>query len=297
MSTAVGNTAANLAGKTVLTAEQAATITGLLAFSRGASAPFTVNSGAAKVTNLDADFLDGFSSLRFQPTVVNTTVTGTQVNFDPGIVAGPMIVRCNNASLLTIDGFLATNAYNGQLLWVVREGAGQVDLTPAALSAATPANQFTNYVTGVNGTSLGTNGVGLYRYSTGSSTWRMIYHEQGGWVSYTPSFNGTLGNGTVAGTYRVSGTEVSFQQIFTFGSTSVMGAVFGLPLQTTKKLTPSVAMTDISAALVYGGTGAIASATTFLLNNAGTGANVGALVPFTWATGDLLEAAGRYEIQ
>lgn len=297
MSTAVGNTAANLSGKTVLTAEQAATITGLLAFSRGSSAPFSVNSGAGKVTNLDADFLDGFSSLRFQPTVVNTQLTGTQTNFDPGIVAGPMIVRCNNATLLTIDGLLATNAYNGQLLWVVREGVGQVDLTPSALSVATAANQLDNYITGVNGTQLGSRGVALYRYSTGSSTWRMIYHEQGGWVSYTPSFNGTLGNGTIVGSYHVDGPLVSFQLLFTFGSTSVMGALLGLPLQTNKKVTPTLSYYDTSAVLLYGGAGKTASSTEFGVYNAGTGAGVSGSVPFTWATGDLLEAAGRYEIQ
>jgi hypothetical protein len=57
----VANTAANLSGDTLLTAENSETKTGLLTFDRGAAtAPFAVaQATAAKVTNLDADKLDG----------------------------------------------------------------------------------------------------------------------------------------------------------------------------------------------------------------------------------------------
>lgn len=55
----LANSTANITGDTVLTAENADTITGLKSFSRSTSAPFAVNSGAAKVTNLDADMVDG----------------------------------------------------------------------------------------------------------------------------------------------------------------------------------------------------------------------------------------------
>lgn len=53
------NTTIDLSGKTLVTAEGDRTITGLFTFSRGAAAPFAAASGAAKVTNLDADKLDG----------------------------------------------------------------------------------------------------------------------------------------------------------------------------------------------------------------------------------------------
>jgi hypothetical protein len=55
----VSNTSASLTGKTLLKAEDAQTITGQKTFQLGASAPFIVQAGAAKVANLDADFLDG----------------------------------------------------------------------------------------------------------------------------------------------------------------------------------------------------------------------------------------------
>lgn len=59
MSVTVGNSAANLSGDTLVTAENAETLTGLKTFDRDPSAPFAVSSGSAKVDNLDADMVDG----------------------------------------------------------------------------------------------------------------------------------------------------------------------------------------------------------------------------------------------
>lgn len=57
--TSVANSASDLAGKHVVTWEGPSTISGLMSFSRSASPPFAVNLGAAAVTNLDADKVDG----------------------------------------------------------------------------------------------------------------------------------------------------------------------------------------------------------------------------------------------
>lgn len=59
MSTAVLNTDAGLAGKTLVTTEDPQTVTGLKTFDRDPSAPFAVSSGSAKVDNLNADKWDG----------------------------------------------------------------------------------------------------------------------------------------------------------------------------------------------------------------------------------------------
>lgn len=59
MAVTVTNTDAGLSGKTLDLLESDQTITGLKTFNRGASAPFAVPVGAAVVTNLDADKLDG----------------------------------------------------------------------------------------------------------------------------------------------------------------------------------------------------------------------------------------------
>lgn len=59
MSVTVANTTASLSGKTLAKLEDSQTFTGQKTFDLGASAPFVVVSGAAKVDNLDADKLDG----------------------------------------------------------------------------------------------------------------------------------------------------------------------------------------------------------------------------------------------
>lgn len=65
MSVTIGNTDAQLSNKTLLTADANQTITGLKTFDRGTSAPMAVVSGAAKVTNLDADKLDGLEGAAY----------------------------------------------------------------------------------------------------------------------------------------------------------------------------------------------------------------------------------------
>ena len=66
MSVTVNNTTASLSGKTLLKAEDTQTVTGLKTFDLGAAAPMAVVAGAAKVTNLDADKLDGQEGAYYQ---------------------------------------------------------------------------------------------------------------------------------------------------------------------------------------------------------------------------------------
>jgi hypothetical protein len=77
----VVNTDADLSDNTLITEENAYTITGLHTFSRSTNAPFAVNSGAAVVANLDADKLDGIEATGFVK--ANGTVALT-ANWDAG---------------------------------------------------------------------------------------------------------------------------------------------------------------------------------------------------------------------
>ena len=77
MSVTVLNTTASLSGKTLLKAEDTQTITGAKTFDLGASAPFVVVSGAAKVANLDADKLDGQTGVDYHDA---SLLTGTVPN-------------------------------------------------------------------------------------------------------------------------------------------------------------------------------------------------------------------------
>lgn len=60
--TAIANNAADMLNKIVMVADSTIprTVTNLFTFNRSSSAPFAVNSGAAKVSNLDADKVDGY---------------------------------------------------------------------------------------------------------------------------------------------------------------------------------------------------------------------------------------------
>lgn len=87
MSVVVANTSSGLSGKTLLKAEDAQTITGLKLFDLGASAPMAIVSGAAKVTNLDADKLDGAEGTAYHDAaqltgVMPVTVIGADPNAD-----------------------------------------------------------------------------------------------------------------------------------------------------------------------------------------------------------------------
>ena len=91
----VVNADADLSGNTLVTEENAYTITGLHTFSRSTNAPFAVNSGAAVVANLDADLLDGqqgsyyLAAANFTGTLaVNRGGTGAATFTDGGVLLG-----------------------------------------------------------------------------------------------------------------------------------------------------------------------------------------------------------------
>ena len=122
------NTDADLAGNTLVTEENAYTITGLHTFSRSTNAPFAVVSGAAVVSNLDADELDGqhgsyyLDAANFTGTLaVANGGTGATSLTDGGVLLG------NGTGAITAMAVLA----DGEML----VGDGTTD--PAVESGAT----------------------------------------------------------------------------------------------------------------------------------------------------------------
>ena len=91
----VANTDADLSGNTLVTEENAYTITGLHTFSRSTNAPFAVVSGAAAVSNLDSDKLDGQEGAYYLAAAnatgtlaVNRGGTGAATFTDGGVLLG-----------------------------------------------------------------------------------------------------------------------------------------------------------------------------------------------------------------
>ena len=124
----VANTDSDLSGNTLVTEENAYTITGLHTFSRSTNAPFAVVSGAAVVANLDADELDGqhgsyyLAAANFTGTLaVANGGTGATSLTDGGVLLGSGTGAITALAVLT----------DGQM--IVGDGSGD----PVAESGAT----------------------------------------------------------------------------------------------------------------------------------------------------------------
>lgn len=207
--TTIANNAADMSGHIVMVADSATgrTVSNLFTFNRtGTNAPFAVgNVGAVTVTNLDADKLDGLDSTRFTWAEQTTTATGAQNNF--AITSGQnTILYANNAAAVTFTGFTAGTA--GQHLKIISVGAGQVNITPQSASS-TAALRVINFAT-VSDTPLAAgSGTAEYVYDSGTARWRLVFHEQGAWI--TPTY--AAGNYTgVAGTWTVDAGDVRQQR-------------------------------------------------------------------------------------
>ncbi len=124
----VANTDADLSNNTLLTEENAYTITGLHTFSRSTNAPFACVSGAAVVAYLDADKLDGQEGSYYLAAAnvtgtlaVNRGGTGAATFTDGGVLLG------SGTSAITAMAVLS----DGEM--IVGDGSGD----PVAESGAT----------------------------------------------------------------------------------------------------------------------------------------------------------------
>lgn len=128
--------------------------------------------------------------------VQTITSTGSQSNI--ALNSGVSHLRCNNASLLTIQGISGFIA-DGQVLDITSIGTGQVDLAHEN-GSATAANRLLNKATAMV-TSLAA-GVGTARYVYDSTTarWRLVSHNQGALIAVAynaADFTATTGTWTV----------------------------------------------------------------------------------------------------
>ena len=117
------------------------------------------------------------------PVNATTTSTGAQNDFAPSgitFVAGQTtVLRCNNASLLTIQGL--AGGVDGAVLCIVSVGAAQVDLASQNVGS-TAANRLINGVTGTVSLAAG-GGIARFLYDGTTARWRLLDHQQGGWIA------------------------------------------------------------------------------------------------------------------
>jgi hypothetical protein len=144
----VANTDSDLSGNTVVTEENAYTITGLHTFSRSTNAPFAIVSGAAVVANLDADKLDGLQATAFVKAdgsialSANWDAGGYEIRsntFESDVATGtiPLVIasttKCTNLNADKLDDqegtyYLAAANATGTLA-VGKGGTGATSLT------------------------------------------------------------------------------------------------------------------------------------------------------------------------
>ena len=131
----------------------------------------------------------------------------------------------------------------------------------------------------------------------------------GPWISYTPTWtavttNPVIGNGTIFGSYSITGDSIMVTIRITSGSTTTYGSgdyVFSIPSQftiNTSKLSENTNNTlvhstasglDSSASTNYVGVVKVINSTSVRVSGQGTTNNWRSSTPFTWATSDVLE--------
>lgn len=248
-------------------------------------------------------FLRGDYSWARLRTVVTTTSTGTQTNFDPGIV-GDTVILANNATALTINGFAPAIAqWDGQRITVISKGAGQVNFSHQVTSTA--GNRLINTITTADTPLAAGFGTAEYVYDATTARWRLVRHDQGAPIAYTPtwtasSVNPVLNNGSLSAIYFLRGTQVSVSIVLSLGNTTTIGTgnySFSLPITATPTgQLFTYLVTDASPAAFYTGIGQLGTVTTITMPVTGGATLVGAGVPITWTTSDSLQISGTYQV-
>jgi hypothetical protein len=142
----------------------------------GGPAARTIVVGDQIALTVTAKTLQDIEATTF-PVVQTTTATGTQNDF--ALTADCDLLRCNNATLLTLTGLAA--GYDGQRLTVAAIGAGQVDLSHQDTGSTTAADRMILFATSGK-TSLAPGGNAELVYDATTARWRLITHKQGAWI-------------------------------------------------------------------------------------------------------------------
>lgn len=152
-------------------------------------------------------------------TIQTTTSTGTQNNF-AATAARRLVLRCNNATLLTLTGFAA--GADGDVIDIISVGAGQVDLAHQNASS-TAANRAINFATSASTSLVAGSGTAQVIYDATTARWRMTAHYQGAWI--TPAY--AAGDFTASGsmTWTVDSGDVPVYKYWLKGRTLLVNWV------------------------------------------------------------------------
>jgi hypothetical protein len=114
-----------------------------------------------------------------------------------------------NTGVLRVEGIKA--GYHGQRLRILAAQTGQVDFVNMSLVAA-PADRLTNLVANGATSIVGYGGWVDYEYDAIRKYWRLMGHEQGGWI--TPAFNAADWTGNGGMTWTVPAGVVAKNAVY-----------------------------------------------------------------------------------
>ena len=154
--------------------------------------------------------------------LTSSTVTGTVNNWAPtGFTSskGHCSIWWSGASNVTFTGLTAGT--NGQLFWLRNASASSKLSLSHNSGSSSSGNKFSNIITS-GATPIGPGGAALYRYDSSSGFWVLVYHEQGGALTWTPTdASGAALSLTVTDAlYIVRGRKVFAEFNITYPSTA-----------------------------------------------------------------------------
>lgn len=245
----------------------------------------------------------------------HTAITATNVsNSGPTTLTGPLTVKSYDGWITSPDTWVYASATTFTIAGVDRTAqfpiGTKIKLTQTTLkyfyvTAAAFSTNTTITLSGGSDYSLANAAITSPTYSY--ETTPQLFPQS---FAYTSTIaNLTLGNGTSVGSFQVIGRQVFFRWTFTLGSTSAVATspTFTLPL-TPIGMTAAVSYAmrgiiyDTSATQGGDVTAVYVSATTMGLKVIATGFNqaltdtITSVVPWTWATGDIIQIGGHYDI-
>jgi hypothetical protein len=185
--------------------------------------------------------------------------------------------------------------------------AGDINDTNGTLNTLNPTAKGS--IVSASGTNtpsrlaVGSNGSALVADSTATTG---LKWDDGAWTTYTPTiFNGSAGNGTLSGRYRVTGKTCDARISFTLGSTSTVSSFFGfsLPVNGVNTNTPlgwtyllDSGTQDFQGLALQTFTDIVG---VFYSDSAATNTRlyvINATNPFTWTTNDRMVLNMSYEV-
>jgi hypothetical protein len=155
------------------------------------------------------------------------SLTGTQN--DLALTAGVRLVRCTNATKLTITGMSA--GYDGQLVTIMSIGNGEVHFAHEH-TGSVAGNRYINVATSTT-TPLAPNiGRATYIYDAMTGRWRLTGHDQGSAIPYaavwgalggSPTTAPVIGDGTITASYLLWGKVIDLFLQIDFGPGTTYG--------------------------------------------------------------------------